>query len=153
MAYDEGVGGVDCVRPLGGLPLFGASYIAKVASLTGSALSVGLLHQRAPTPSAPIPRVKLAFLFRRYPIIARRVGKFARIGAQYDEYSLFDAVNCLVGSPPSPTADQQGGGVWARAMGGTVDTQNSGVVGRDKFPRAISQDWTPYASYHGAISL
>ena len=36
--------------------------------------------------------------------------------------------NAFIGSPPNPTPNQVGGGVWARGIGGRVDTDSTGVV-------------------------
>jgi opacity protein-like surface antigen len=35
----------------------------------------------------------------------------------------------FVGSPPNPAADQQGGGIWVRGVGGTVDIKSSTSTG------------------------
>ncbi|MFL5041722.1 MAG: autotransporter domain-containing protein [Xanthobacteraceae bacterium] len=36
--------------------------------------------------------------------------------------------NAFIASPPDPAPNQQGGGVWARGIGGRVDTESVGVV-------------------------
>jgi outer membrane autotransporter protein len=36
--------------------------------------------------------------------------------------------NAFIASPPDPAPNQQGGGIWARGIGGRVDTESVGVV-------------------------
>ena len=61
---------------------------------------------------------------------------FSQGGSVNSLISVIDTANtaflsgttAFVGSPPSPRPNQQGGGVWARAIGGTVENENTGVT-------------------------
>jgi len=42
--------------------------------------------------------------------------------------AFLNQTNAFVSAPPNPQPNQMGGGVWARGIGGRIDTENTGVT-------------------------